>query len=97
PENIKKEEAFVCSNTSNWKKGCNKHLIVRKYRHSKYNYSEVDYDIGLVRVKTPFNGKFEKPIKWAGSNHEVQISEFYILVYMVFVENLICSVLTMHK
>ncbi|KAF2888933.1 hypothetical protein ILUMI_17240, partial [Ignelater luminosus] len=65
---IQENNAFVCSNTSNWKKGCNKHLIARKYKHNKYNSTEEDYDIGLVRVKVPFNGKFEKPIKWAGSN-----------------------------
>ncbi|KAF2900224.1 hypothetical protein ILUMI_05963 [Ignelater luminosus] len=71
---IKDKKAFLCGNTSHWKKGCNRHYIVRTYVHEKHKNSlgneEYDYDIALVRIKNPFNGKFEKPIKWANSNDE---------------------------
>ncbi|KAF2893274.1 hypothetical protein ILUMI_12902 [Ignelater luminosus] len=76
PAQIKKGDAFVCGNTSHWKKGFNRHLIVRAYVHEKYNEDNTDYDIALVRVKDPLTAKFEKPIKWANSNYEVQIQEF---------------------
>ncbi|KAF2893270.1 hypothetical protein ILUMI_12898 [Ignelater luminosus] len=68
-DDVKQKKAFVCSNTSHWRKGFNKHLIIRTYVHEKYNDKITDYDIALVRVKNPFNGKFEKPVKWAASNY----------------------------
>ncbi|KAF2893271.1 hypothetical protein ILUMI_12899 [Ignelater luminosus] len=69
--NIKKGLVSVCGNTSNWKRGCNKHEIIQKYIHEKYNKNNgVDYDIALVKVKQPFDGKYEKPIKLARSNNK---------------------------
>ncbi|KAF2901818.1 hypothetical protein ILUMI_04362 [Ignelater luminosus] len=67
---IKQELAFVCGNTSNWKLGGNEHHIIKIFKHERYNATELDYDIGLVKVKEPFNGKYEKSIKWASRNYK---------------------------
>ncbi|KAF2893273.1 hypothetical protein ILUMI_12901 [Ignelater luminosus] len=69
-DDIKKNKAFVCSNTSYWQKDYKQHQITRKYIHEKYDADELDYDIGLLRVNQPFDGKFEKPIKWVGNNYK---------------------------
>ncbi|KAF2902014.1 hypothetical protein ILUMI_04179 [Ignelater luminosus] len=66
---------YIRSNSERWKKG-RKHVADKIYKHPKYNPITYDNDIAFVKVKTPFNGPYEKPVKLAGSRYKEEIHAY---------------------
>ncbi|KAF2901822.1 hypothetical protein ILUMI_04366 [Ignelater luminosus] len=75
--------AFVRSNSSYWRHYYMEHLIIKAVIHMNYTRhinNALDYDIGLVKVATPFQGNYERQIAFANANFRPEVDREAIVL-----------------